>query len=1435
MKWILAARTSVVLGCAIVARGHLAGFGVVPAVQAQSRHDHEVGNHSVKKIPKAPNKFATMTSRLEPRSKLSEPSMTREQIVAILRSSLPPRNAARAADQVSGRSDNVADDSAEALALKGQVLLSRGAISEASSAFEQAFKSAEASGNVHAQVVALRGSGASLRYQGLNRMAEEKLQTALRLTNEGSMLQAEILSDMALVYSAQDDYTKAREALTKASRILAAAADTSPAERAPVAAGVGLGCLQSALRSCAERYIRNASSAAPSSQETLPFDSSRILMAALGAGRVEVVTSPVVGDSFGERVGDATSLARDLRKAGNNCLELGLYSDGLRSLTIAKFLFQAIGDVEDTNSTTIDIALGYLRLGAPSKTIHAIEGGNSILARGPYHQQVRALWALGLAHLELASGQNEHWSSALEVFSKMRSLGEAAKDSATTAMAADKEAVVLQNRDGIKASLPLFARGRELARRTDPITEARVLNDMGRSYLAAGELSAAEAVLRESLAKLDAGKQYRTRAAVLENLGALLEKKGKLRESIDMYVQAISILDEYRGIPPEIGFQRSSDDPYRPLVRLLMSSGRTRDAFAVAERARNVRQYPPAQASVSTSDPDSGSDNVLDSMLLERIVVERRIGSERASDPESRARVDQLMNRYAVIVGEYETVLRRVEVAGTMVRPLSRSARPIELEQLQKTLTEDMALLSYFDTGDVVYGFGIRRSAFVGFEVRLTSATIAQLVSEIPGRSLSASQKALQQLYDLLVNPVRHLAEAPTIIFVPSASLCSLPFGALMNDDRYLIDDHTVYVLPSAGAFVTPRQSLPAGRGLVVLSDKEEPSESLSDGVRREAIATRYGGLPVMDSTKSGFFAHAPLSAVVHISAKTVLDSTEIQSSRIVLSRDEGPDETIAPYELRDLNLSRVGLVVLSNSEGTPEATSFGEEGMVFPNVFSAAGAAAVVTSRWPVPPDATDALLASFFENLMEGQGRAAALRKAELIVRQTYPWPSIWAGFGLVGDPGILAATESLAAKGTRLTGVVQQVEWPFLLVKNRDGSTLRIHCLPETRLHKGGELASPAILQPGAQVVVNAAVDSEARFAATDVEVLVSPAVSSNSLQIAGPGRAANDPFLRAAAEKARIEAGKLPKFNAPFVTDRSVSSDDGLFWNHTDTVSGEIVYIVGKGEVIRDLTLGRTPWKRGIMELDGFVTTGDYSALSALFNSSVGGRFQFKGEDMLAGSPVFMYDYVVPEATTNLSLTDFRQVVRTGYHGTVWIDKVSLWVWKIRYTADEEIPLSFPWRRVVTEINFDLMDMKAGGRFLLPKSHNEVMCWRDAGKCSRNETVFHDYQQFISRSKICWSESSEKCPESEKESSAAVRTGSLIWTGDLAPYETLTIEAKPSSGALSGAPLPGTPVKIATIPPLAVFDEPAARNQWRRIALKNGSKHIRRIEIHWQTQP
>jgi CHAT domain-containing protein len=71
---------------------------------------------------------------------------------------------------------------------------------------------------------------------------------------------------------------------------------------------------------------------------------------------------------------------------------------------------------------------------------------------------------------------------------------------------------------------------------------------------------------------------------------------------------------------------------------------------------------------------------------------------------------------------------------------------------------------------------------------------------------------------------------------------------------------------------------------------------------------------------------------------------------------------------------------------------------------FVRAGARTLVMSLWKVPDQQTQELMEEFYSRLLKGEPRAAALREAQLAMKERYPDPYYWGAFICQGDPGPL-----------------------------------------------------------------------------------------------------------------------------------------------------------------------------------------------------------------------------------------------------------------------------------------------------------------------------------------------------------------------------------------------------------------------------------------------
>ncbi|EAU64774.1 CHAT domain-containing protein, partial [Stigmatella aurantiaca] len=104
--------------------------------------------------------------------------------------------------------------------------------------------------------------------------------------------------------------------------------------------------------------------------------------------------------------------------------------------------------------------------------------------------------------------------------------------------------------------------------------------------------------------------------------------------------------------------------------------------------------------------------------------------------------------------------------------------------------------------------------------------------------------------------------------------------------------------------------------------------------------------------------------------------------------------------ELAGLDLWGTQLVVLSACDTGRGDVKLGQGVYGLRRAFIVAGAETVVMSLWQVKDDTTSQLMEAYYGNLLAGQGRASALRKAMLALRATRPHPHYWAPFIALGQ---------------------------------------------------------------------------------------------------------------------------------------------------------------------------------------------------------------------------------------------------------------------------------------------------------------------------------------------------------------------------------------------------------------------------------------------------
>ncbi len=727
----------------------------------------------------------------------------------------------------------------------------------------------------------------------------------------------------------------------------------------------------------------------------------------------------------------------------------GRYAEALEANRRSLALQQVHGGTPaDLANVLNEMALGYRHLGRFTQAERAYDSALAFYrkVRNP-EGQGRVLYNYSAVHLAL--GERD---AAERMLRESEALIEQTGEARAIAFVAGALAELYIGGEEPQRARPYVERAIEINRAAKlPYGEAVSLANLGILELKSGELSTADAHLRQALAIADEHRYGRQRAtsrialarlalalrdtaaarrwaaqasAIADSLGDpevqydALDVSGAAREAAgdpraaESYEQAIALLESWRGRLAlgdlRMGVSAPRRSAYEGAIRTLLARGRSEEALAIADRARARLLLDLMIDHKGSAFSRSHADS------LRQALRERYEARENAA-ASARPVIDREIARLTASVDS---------VDGDSRAPIASAAALREA-----IVTPDRVLLEYFWGDSAVYGWAVSggeiRAARLGRADSL-AASVAFLRAAVERSTPGVDWRAAStRMYHELVAPLAR--SLPTsVLVVPDGPLAYLPIEVLIpaHGAAPLAATTRIWYGPSAAVLLSlaarPEEHSWQRSALVVgdprvLAERAEDSEG--NVLRRDSLASlpyaaeeargiydlfRDGGSDLLlgrAATTTRWLGTDPgRYRYLHFATHARVDERVPDRTHLVLA-DGDLDLTV----IRGLRL-RSELVTLSACETALGRWVSGEGVIGLPYAFLVAGASSAVVTLWRIGDRSASEFMRDFYVRVRAGTPSAEALRltRQERIVQGGGEMhPSHWAAFVLVGAP--------------------------------------------------------------------------------------------------------------------------------------------------------------------------------------------------------------------------------------------------------------------------------------------------------------------------------------------------------------------------------------------------------------------------------------------------
>ena len=266
-----------------------------------------------------------------------------------------------------------------------------------------------------------------------------------------------------------------------------------------------------------------------------------------------------------------------------------------------------------------------------------------------------------------------------------------------------------------------------------------------------------------------------------------------------------------------------------------------------------------------------------------------------------------------------------------------------------------------------------------------------------------------KQFYNWVIKPMNEMLveqNIKTMVLIPDVSMRALPFAALHNGNKFLIEEYALAVSP--GLELTNREHIDRSNISVLMAGLSESVSGLPalTHVRKELanINNIYPGKMLLNKKFSQLSLKTQLRGkqfnVAHIASHGNFSGVASQSYLVTYDGKVTVNDlsrSIGASQFRSQPIELLTLSACYTAAGDDKA-ALGLAGITIK-----AGARSALATLWPINDVATAEIMKEFYTQLKDGSlNKAEVLRKAQLhmLKDKRYRHPGYWSPFLMIGN---------------------------------------------------------------------------------------------------------------------------------------------------------------------------------------------------------------------------------------------------------------------------------------------------------------------------------------------------------------------------------------------------------------------------------------------------